>query len=93
MGNALGGLGERKGYGSRMVYGGCWNFVGKLNQTTDRLSTPCFGVCKKPPDHWNLPTERQTIGQTRRAILVCSHCFTPGSPLITLAVYSAADFT
>jgi hypothetical protein len=44
--NVLRDLKGREGRGSQMVYGGCWNFVGKLNRVTDQVSILCSGVCR-----------------------------------------------
>lgn len=40
-----------KGYGSRMSYGGCRSFVGRMNRMADRISTPCSSVWKTSLDH------------------------------------------
>ena len=42
--NDPGDLEERKGRGSRMIYGGCWNVVGDPNPLTVQLSRPYFSA-------------------------------------------------
>jgi len=37
--NAPGDLKDGNGYGSKLVYGGCWKIAGRLNRMTDLVST------------------------------------------------------
>ena len=93
---------ECKGHGLRLAYGKYWNFVGDLNQVTDRVWASCSGVCGVLRHHrvyltwaevWRQKLMISWVVRQVTSVRLRPLRFIPGLPLISFVAYRIGQRT